>query len=316
MPRLFDTTITRRKLITSAAMLGAGALALANTQCDPAIVRRVRQLESRRDPRHAVWVWQFSEDGPAEQIASTLASHNLAAIVKTHDGTDWMANFDHVPGAIDGTGQVAAIANVFESHGVPFHAWCVVKGVDPIGEANMAAAVLANGARSLVLDLEDHPGFWEGTHDAAVTFGVQLRALDPHARVDVSVDPRPWLNTRLPIDEFVHFTDGIRPQVYWDLFQGVHQRNAWEFMGHPTGVEGVTPEFLVDASRDMYAPHDRWLLPIGYGAPEDSGSIPRLAYRAWQQGMPELSIWRYGITQPWVFEYLGRNPPGFEPSWS
>ena len=315
MPRPFDTRITRRKLITSAAMLGASALTLANTQCDHAIMRRVRQSDARRDARHAVWVWQFSEDGAADAIAATLAANNLAAIVKTHDGTDWMANFDHVPGAIDGPAQVATVAGIFENYGVPFHAWCVVKGVDPLREAAMAAEVLSSGARSLVLDLEDHPGFWEGSHDSALVFGQHLRSRHEFARVDVSIDPRPWLNTRLPIDEFVQFTDGIRPQAYWDLFQGRDQRNAWEFMGHPA-PEGVTPEFLVDASRAMYAPHDRWLMPIGYGAPEDASSFPRFAYRAWQQQMPELSVWRYGITQPWLFDYLRRNPPGFEPSWS
>jgi len=137
MVRLSGTPVNRRKFLTSAAMLGAGAVALANTQCDPAIIRRLHQIEGRRDPRHAVWVWQFSEDGTADEIASTLAAYNLAAIVKTHDGVEWMANFDHVPGAIDSPAQVATIAGIFEGYGVPFHAWCVVKGVDPIGEAAM-----------------------------------------------------------------------------------------------------------------------------------------------------------------------------------
>ncbi|MEX2225631.1 MAG: hypothetical protein WEB52_04180 [Dehalococcoidia bacterium] len=313
MSRLFDITINRRKLLTSAAVVGAGALALANTQCDPALVRRVHQIEGRRDPRHAVWVWQFSEDGTADEIAATLAANNLAAIVKTHDGVEWMANFDHVPGAIDGPAQVGTIAGIFESYGVPFHAWCVVKGVDPVREAEMAAAVLANGARSLTLDLEDHPGFWEGTRVSAAIFGAELRARNAFARVDVSVDPRPWLNLRLPIDEFVHVTDGIRPQLYWDLFQGVDQRNAWAYMGYPA-VEGVTPEFLVDASIRMFAAHDRWLLPIAHASPGDGASFARFAHRAWQHQMPELSVWRYAIADTALLDYLRRNPPGAEPS--
>jgi hypothetical protein len=178
----------------------------------------------------------------------------------------------------------------------------------------MASEVLAAGARSLTLDLEDHPGFWEGTREAAATFGGQLRARNEFARVDVSVDPRPWLNTRLPIDEFVQFTDGIRPQIYWDLYQGVDQYNAWGYMGHPPGPEGVTPEFLVDASREMFGPRDRWILPVGPGAPEDATSFARFAYRAWQNQMPEVSVWRYGIAQPALLDYLRRNPPGTEPS--
>jgi hypothetical protein len=306
--------MSRRELLGAGLMLGAGAVALANTQCDPAIMRRLYQIEGRRDPRHAVWVWQFSEDGPADDIASTLAAHDLAAIVKTHDGVEWMANFDHVPGAIDGTAQVATIAGIFEGHGVPFHAWCVVKGNDPSGEAQMAAAVLDAGARSLTLDLEDHPGFWEGSQDGAALFGAELRARAPYARIDISVDPRPWLNTRLPIEEFVTFTDGIRPQIYWDLFQGVDQLNAWGYMGYPPGPEGVTPEFLVDASREIYGPRDRWLLPVGYGGAQEIDVFRRFAYRAWQQQMPELSVWRYGIADAALLDYLARNPPGTEPA--
>jgi hypothetical protein len=309
-----DTPVTRRKLLASAAMLGAGALALANTQCDPAIVRRVHQLDARRDPRHAVWVWQFSEDGPADVLASDLAVHNLAAIVKTHDGTNWMADFDPTPGAIDGPAQVATIASIFEGYGVPFHAWCVVKGRDPITEAEMAAAVLGSGARSLTLDLEDHPGFWEGTRESASLFGGHLRALSPHARIDISVDPRPWLNVRLPIDEFVYFTDGIRPQCYWDLFQGVDQRNAWAYMGYPTEGAGVTPEFLVDATRLIYAPYDRWLQPIAAGDPADPSTFARFVSRAYTQQMPEVSVWRYATTSPAILDYLRRNPPGVSPS--
>jgi hypothetical protein len=121
MNRLFDATITRRKLLTNTALLGAGALTLANTQCDAAIVRRLQQAEARRDARHAVWVWQFSEDGTADEIASALAAQRLAAIVKTHDGTEWMANFDHVPGAIDGPAQAATVAVCFRR---VRGAWC------------------------------------------------------------------------------------------------------------------------------------------------------------------------------------------------
>jgi hypothetical protein len=309
-----EQTITRRNFITSAVMLGAGALALANTQCDPAVIRRFRQLDGRRDPRHSVWVWQFSEDGPAEQIADTLAAYDLAAIMKTHDGTDWMANFDPVPGAIDGPAQVATIAGIFESRGVPFHAWCVLKGIDPVTEAQMVADVLAAGARSITLDLEDHPGFWEGTHEAANVFGAELRARNDAARVDISIDPRPWLNTRLPIDEFVAFTDGIRPQLYWDLFGGVDHANAFAYMGYPPPAEGVTPAFLVDAAREMLAPYDRWILPIAHAAPEDPSSIPQFLYRAWQQQMPEVSVWRYALTDATLLDYLRRNPPGTEPT--
>jgi hypothetical protein len=165
-----------------------------------------------------------------------------------------------------------------------------------------------------VLDVEDHPGFWEGTREAAVAFGEALRARHPAARIDISIDPRPWLNTRLPIDEFVEFTDGVRPQLYWELFGGIDHANAFGYMGYPTGPTGVTPEFLVDASRAMLGTYDRWIAPIAQGDPLDASAFPRFVHRAWEQQMPEVSVWRYGTAPAATLEYLGRHPPGSEPT--
>jgi hypothetical protein len=293
--------------------MGAGALALGNTRCDPAIMRRVQQIEGRRDPRHAVWVWQFSLDGEAATIADTLASYGLAAIVKTHDGVEWMATYDHVPGAIDGPGGAAIMARVFEAAGVPFHAWAVVKGVDPAREAHMAAAVLDAGARSLTLDLEPGDGFWQGTPDDARRFGAELRARHEYARVDVSIDPRPWKLWDIPLNEFAEFTDGIRPQLYWQSFADQEHINAYTFMGDPPGPRGITPEFVVDATHRALAPLDRWLLPVGLGGFAEAGDWARLHRRAWELQMPELSVWRYGLADPSVLAFLAAHPPGTAP---
>src|SRR5574338_1548108 len=107
---------------------------------------------------------------------------------------------------------------MFESRGVPFHAWCVVKGIDPVAEAQMAADVLAAGARSLTLDLEGGAGFWLGSAADAARYGAELRARTPYGRVDISIDPRPWRINLVPMPQFVDMCDGISPQCYWDTF--------------------------------------------------------------------------------------------------
>jgi len=94
-------------------------------------------------------VWQFSADGRPEQIAARLAADSCAVMMKTHDGLAWMSTYDHAAGAISGPAQVQTIASIFERAGVPFHAWSVIKGINPAAEAQMAADVLAAGARSL-----------------------------------------------------------------------------------------------------------------------------------------------------------------------
>jgi hypothetical protein len=263
---------------------------------------------------HSVWIWQFSEDGDATQIASQLADKDLAVVVKTHDGVDWMSTYDHVPGAIDGPEEVGVVASFFENRAVPFHAWCVIKGSDPVREAEMAASVLGAGARSLTLDLESYEGFWFGSVDDARRFGDALRSAVPSARVDLAIDPRPWMMGRVPIDEFVQFTDGLRPQLYWDVFNTEDNANAYSYMGIPPGSDGITPEFLLDATHQLLSPYDRPVIPVGQGSAVDPTAWPRFMHRAWELEMQPVEIWRYGVTSTSVIDYLADNPPGGEPA--
>src|SRR5574338_398294 len=164
MRQTADQGFSRRQFLAGMGIVaGAGMLALANTKCSPALVRRLVQAQDAPPRQHGVFVWQFSIDGAIQDIAPSLAQHNLAAIVKTHDGVEWMATYDNAPGAIDGPAQAATVAAIFERLGVPFHAWAVVKGVDPVREAEMAAAGLDAGARSLTLGLECEDGFGVGS---------------------------------------------------------------------------------------------------------------------------------------------------------
>src|SRR3989304_3936085 len=40
--------------------------------------------------RYLSWVWQFSVDGPPEDIAAVAVEHGLGIILKTHQSTHWM----------------------------------------------------------------------------------------------------------------------------------------------------------------------------------------------------------------------------------
>jgi hypothetical protein len=304
----FQRQFSRRRFLTASAA-AAGVLALGNTQCHPAIMRRVRQADSRRLSHHSVWVWQFSIDGGAAEIIETLAANNLSAMVKTHEGIEWMATYDEVPGAIAGSAEVETMAAIFEDGGVPFHARAVVKGIDPVREAEMAAQVLAAGARTLTLDLEAGDSFWQGTADDARRFGCELRLRDEFARVDVSIDPRPWKMLDIPLPQFVEFTDGIRPQMYWDLFNDSDHANAYSYFGFAPPDEGITPEFLVDTTHELLRPFDRWILPIGFGAPDDPASWDLFMARCREREMSEVSVWRYGVTTNDVLTSLGSSPP-------
>lgn len=259
-------------------------------------------------PPFLTWVWHFGTDGPAQQIASKLAASRGGVIVKTHNATDWMAKQDSTPDAVTGPEQVAALARLFEANGVPFHAYAVVKGIDPIMEAQMAASVLAAGARSLFLDLEPWSGYWQGTPEGALAFGAELRRLQPGATIVTAIDPRPWALGGIPLTEFASFSNALAPLIYWETFDSPATRDGYANAGFPLPPGEITPEFLLDVTAQVLSPYGRPLRPVGQGA-SDSAQWARFIGHATSTGMPELSVWRYGVTSPDVWPVLAERTP-------
>jgi hypothetical protein len=302
----------RRFLAASAATAGAVA-GLGISQCDPYMVRKLQQAKDGVYLHHTVWVWQFSSDGGLEALAGQLHGTNVGVVIKTHDGTDWMSKYDHHSDAITGASRASNVGRFFEDRGIPYHAWCVVKGIDPEREAEMCADILAGGARSMVLDLEGASGFWVGSPSDALRFGDRLRTLSPYGRVDISIDPRPWRINLAPMAAFVGLSDGIWPQLYWDTFNTPGNHDGYRAAGFPLPPEGTTPEFLLDATAQILAPYNRPIIPIGQGAASNPETWPRFAHRAWELGQYEVSVWRLGVTRGETVGYLSGNPPGPEP---
>ena len=250
------------------------------------------------------WVWQFTRDGPPESIAPILASNGLGITLKAFDGTDWMSVYDSSPQAVSGPNQVAALAQYFEGQGVPFHAWAVIKGLDPIREAQMAAEVLGAGARSLYIDLEPWAGFWQGTAEAARAFGQELRRLQPNAVVIVAIDPRPWVVPLMPLAEFASFSNALAPLIYWQSFNSQGNLDRFISSGYPPGPGGITPEFLLDVTSSVLAPYGLPLEPVGQGSTGDINLWVRFLDHASRAGMTDVSVWRYGVTDPQVWALL------------
>ncbi|MBI2911446.1 MAG: LysM peptidoglycan-binding domain-containing protein, partial [Chloroflexi bacterium] len=212
------------------------------------------------------------------------------------------------PQAVSGPGRIGELATFFEAGGVPFHSWCVVKGRDPRREAAMAAEALGRGARSLILDLEPHSGFWEGTAADAVAYGRELRRLQPDAWIIASIDPRPWLLPRMPLREFAAFADAWAPLIYWESFSTEPNVERLVAGGTPPGTDGVTPRFLLDMTALLLAPYRLPILPIGQGG-STGAHWTSFVGRAFDHGMEAVSVWRYGVTKPEVWQFLRENPP-------
>ena len=310
---ILHRALNRRRFLAASAIVAGGAAASIGAVCDPYLMRKIHQAKTALPPHHTVWLWQFSADGAAETVARELGDNRLGVLVKTHDGLDWMSTFDRSADAISGPAQIERVARIFERANAPFHLWSNVRGFDVIREARMTAdAVNAAGARSLVIDLEHGQGFWAGTAADAMRFGEELRRLAPLARIDISIDARPWRINLVPMAEFVSFTDGIWPQLYWDTFNTPGNIDLYRRYGY-SSPQGMTPELILNAAWDSLQGYDRPLIPIGQGAAVDPGTWPRFQRRAWELGMGATSVWRYGVTRPATLQYLGDNPAGVAP---
>jgi hypothetical protein len=248
--------------------------------------------------------WQFSADGPPEQIRSVLAAHNMSMALKTHDGTRWMSRFDTSHEAVTGPHRVEQLARYFEEGGVPFHAWCVLNGKEPEREAWMCAEVLAAGARSMIIDLEPYAGFWRGSSIEAKIFGTELRRLQPDAWISVSVDARPWQIGGIPLSEFAAFSNELAPQVYWQDF--TTRLNIEEYIrsGLPPGPDGVTPQFALDTTFEVLDPYNLPIQPVGQGSVSHDLSWQNFVAQAFSRGASSVSVWRFGVTAPNVWSIL------------
>jgi LysM repeat protein len=296
--------LSRRRLIGGALALGLGGV----------LARGGREAEALQGTHHLVWVWQFTTDASPEKIAGKLRENDLGILLKTHDGVKWMAEYDKSPYAVSGPAQVATLAKYYEQSGVPFHAWAVIHGSDPLGEARMAADVLAAGARSLFLDVEPSSGFWVGTPADALTFGRELRRLQPNGRIILSLDPRPWMLKDVPVKEFASFSDEIAPQQYWRTFNTPANYRRFQESGYPVPAEGITPEFLLAVSKKVFEPLGRPLLHVGQGATPEKDEWRRFIDGAYGGGSDIVSVWRYGVTSTDVFNTLREIPPRRPPA--
>lgn len=308
--------ITRRRLLGAAAgLVAASALPgslFAREATSPAVARIPRLAGTR--PRHLAWVWQFRHDGDPVVIRDNLAAHGLGVVLKTHDGAQWMSRYDPTDNAIKGPKSVEQFARFFEDGGVPFHAWAVVKGSNVEREAELASEVLDAGARSLFLDLEAHAGFWVGTTDDATEYGERLRALQPSARLSTSIDPRPWEIDRIPLAEFAAFTDEISPQVYWGMFGSKPNLVKYALAGEIPDESGVTPAFVLASAMRKLEAFALPIHPIGDGTVLRDPAWPEFLEQSYGARADAVSVWRYGVVEPAIWEFLRDNPPraGFE----
>ncbi|HEX5370332.1 MAG TPA: hypothetical protein VFY10_13030 [Dehalococcoidia bacterium] len=309
MDRVFNYRMSRRHFLGASAGIGLSMLLLRGreTSCASPLDASAAELPIK----HNVWVWRFDVDGHPDVVLEALRANGLGVILKTNDGADWMSRYDKSSTAIVGAQKVREMSDYFESAGVPFHAWAVVHGKDPLGEAQLCSEVLDCGARSMTFDLEpeDEGGnYWQGTDQDALTFGQELRRLQPRARLSVAPDGRPWQIDATPVAQFATFCDEIQPQSYWQTFNSSTNRRYLSRLGYTAGPEGVTPELILDATNAKLRPFGLPIRPIGQGA-AGGPEWQRFVEHAYSLQMESVSVWRFGTASPDVWPTLASMAP-------
>lgn len=309
MEQLLRYRMSRRAVLGAAAGLAIGWLVL-NDDDKLCAAPAAPDTSITFEPKHNMWVWRFDVDGPPAEVLERVRGSGLGVILKTNEGHEWMGSHDDSPTAITGPEKVREMATFFESAGVPFHAWCTVKGIDPLREAEICSEVLNAGARSMTFDLEPQEGkhYWQADKATALEFGREIRRRQPHAALAVAPDARPWQIDAVPLVEFASFCDEILPQAYWQTFNSPTNRRYLTERGYQIGPEGVTPEVILDATADKLRPLGKVIRPIGQGA-AGRAEWDRFIRHAYSLQMDAVSVWRYGTASGEVWGALQALPP-------
>lgn len=154
-----------------------------------------------------MWIWYLSKaDGGdlASIVAQAQAAHIGTLYIKSSDGpSNFWSQF---------TPQLIA---ELHAAGLKVCAWQFVYGSEPVGEAQMGAQAVADGADCLVIDAEEQ---YEGRYAAAQTYLADLREkIGPSYPLGLASFPYVFDHLRFPYSVFLG-PGGAQfnaPQMYW-----------------------------------------------------------------------------------------------------
>ncbi len=154
-----------------------------------------------------MWIWYMSaSDGGS--VASIVAQAKAAGVttlfIKSSDGsTNYWSQFSK------------QLVEELHAQGLKVCAWQYVYGTNPVGEAEMGAKAVANGADCLVIDAETQ---YEGLYGAAQTYLDTLRAkIGPTYPLGLASFPYVNYHPSFPYSVFLG-PNGAQfnaPQMYW-----------------------------------------------------------------------------------------------------
>lgn len=235
---------------------------------------------------------------------------NVAGLMlKTSNGVSWQGHLsDEGPKAVTGVRRIAEWVEAFGEQGLDIHVWGVPRARRPAGvrrspdlarEAEkLVAAATVPGVKSLLLDVEHGPFYWEGEPIEVIELMTQVRSgVGPDCHIGMILDPRRNRPFSFWVDPWISFMNSLHPMVYPILF------------GSHLSIE----QHIEEAFRNLGA-YDMPLAPMlqAFGeferrpTPEE---IKQQGVAAWSRGAAGISFFRLG-SDVWVRD--GRPQMGEE----
>lgn len=249
-------------------------------------------------------VWQLSRDYP-EGSAPDVDLPLRAVYLKTHDGTDWMATYDHHPLAIDGPARIRELTGIYAAQGIDVFAWFVPKGRDAEAQLRMAEEVLDTGVKGLYADVEAFSGFCEeDCWYLAENFWARLRAERPSAQLGVIYDPRPQWWEPSAVRAWLAQADVALPMCFWETYSG---QRPWD---DPGGCVIQAHEDLAQLTPGRHLEY----VPMLQGD-STSGRFAPAVHASAAMGATRVSVWRRGVVPAEIWDWLRVYPTVPAPCW-
>ncbi|MCA9936626.1 MAG: peptidoglycan DD-metalloendopeptidase family protein [Ardenticatenaceae bacterium] len=153
----------------------------------------------------------------AETIRRWLPRAQIALYVKTSDGDAWQGQFDTKPQmAVNGPDDIARWVDTLANFDLELHAWCVLKGINVPGEAELVIrACNVPGVQSMLLDVEDGPKYFDGGPGDARHLIQRVRVSIPrNFHLGLNFDARGQHPKHIHVQQWLPYVGSLHPMVY------------------------------------------------------------------------------------------------------
>lgn len=254
---------------------------------DIALPDRPNQGATPYDGEGGLWHWKGTAipETTIDQLATNVKTNtpNVKGFwVKVGDGNAWQGNFDSGEMAVNNEQSVGFWVRKLEAHGLQFHAWIVLKGVDIDGEADIIIKTLqVPGVHSIILDVEPYEHYWEVGPEPIRPLMTKIRdAVGRDKHIGMAVDPRRQHYNSIYPAEWQPFVDSVHTMCYWSTFKR-------------------TVADVLEESYEVWGDYGKPIIPILQGDATVLEQQEAITLSVEKYGAKAISWWRYGRIGRW-----------------